>query len=146
MFSKTLTFGIGALALVQGALAIAEGRYIITNPAMGTLFRFTAGPSLRVSRDPSPPPPSQNSFNHSTYRFKTARAVKKQSIRRPCPSRARAAALVSGGWINGICPSMDPDSTCRRREYLAAHYPAEKTKQCSTLATPPEFPASRSRL
>ncbi|KAJ7866229.1 hypothetical protein B0H14DRAFT_376561 [Mycena olivaceomarginata] len=56
MFSKILTFGIGALALVQGALAIAEGRYIITNPEMGTLVSFHKGDPILLSRAPVPPP------------------------------------------------------------------------------------------
>ncbi|KAJ7866267.1 hypothetical protein B0H14DRAFT_2573537 [Mycena olivaceomarginata] len=288
MFPKILAFGIGALALVQGALAIAPGRYIITNPEFGTLVSFRKGDPIVLDRAPPFPPqagqwtvneigqdvytitnadasvyanedtlftgdrfdifliqdagndlfvikatdndhvwtggniddariflcamkheiisiqtkiagnvdvddepindigkrvinqvlrphlsdhprrarPSTRDGravdravppNHSTGRFKTARAVKKHSIRPPCPSRARAAALVSGGWINGLCPSMDPDSTHRREcQYLdhrwsprqdpAAHYPAEQPNQSSTLATPPEFPASRSRL
>jgi hypothetical protein len=55
MFSKILTFGIGALALVQGALAIAEGRYIITNPEMGTLVSFHKGDPILLSRAVAPP-------------------------------------------------------------------------------------------
>ncbi|KAJ7346373.1 hypothetical protein DFH08DRAFT_937576 [Mycena albidolilacea] len=56
MFSKILTFGIGALALVQGALAIAEGRYIIANPEMGTLVSFHKGDPILLWRAPVTPP------------------------------------------------------------------------------------------
>ncbi|KAJ7346352.1 hypothetical protein DFH08DRAFT_871041 [Mycena albidolilacea] len=63
MFSKILTFGIGALALVQGALAIAEGRYVITNPEMGTLVSFNKGDPILLSRAPLPPPLGQWTVN-----------------------------------------------------------------------------------
>ncbi|KAJ7346318.1 hypothetical protein DFH08DRAFT_1081132 [Mycena albidolilacea] len=50
-----LAFGIGALALIQGVLAIAEGRYYITNPDMGTLVSFHKGDPILLSRAPVPP-------------------------------------------------------------------------------------------
>ncbi|KAJ7327428.1 hypothetical protein DFH08DRAFT_1084671 [Mycena albidolilacea] len=56
MFSKILTFGIGALALVQGALAIAPGRYIIANPEFGNLVSFRKGDPIALSRAPVPSP------------------------------------------------------------------------------------------
>jgi hypothetical protein len=56
MFSKILTFGIGALVLVQGALAIALGRYIITNPEFGNLVSFRKGDPITLSRAPVPSP------------------------------------------------------------------------------------------
>ncbi|KAJ7346317.1 hypothetical protein DFH08DRAFT_937547 [Mycena albidolilacea] len=59
MFSKILTFGIGALALVQGALAIAPGRYIIRNREMGTLVSIGGGQPLSLSRSPFPAPVGQ---------------------------------------------------------------------------------------
>ncbi|KAJ7346388.1 hypothetical protein DFH08DRAFT_1081166 [Mycena albidolilacea] len=63
MFSKILTFGIGALALVQGALAIAPGRYIITNPEMGTLVSFRKGDPILLDRAPLLPPLGQWTVN-----------------------------------------------------------------------------------
>jgi hypothetical protein len=59
MFPKIFAFGIGALALVQGAFAIAPGRYIITNPEMGTLVSFHKGDPILLSRAPVPPPLGQ---------------------------------------------------------------------------------------
>ncbi|KAJ7866230.1 hypothetical protein B0H14DRAFT_2733174, partial [Mycena olivaceomarginata] len=56
MFPKVLAFGIGALALVQGALAIAPGRYIISNPEMGTLVSLNKGDPILLSRAPIPSP------------------------------------------------------------------------------------------
>ncbi|KAJ7866253.1 hypothetical protein B0H14DRAFT_2733227 [Mycena olivaceomarginata] len=56
MFPKILAFGIGALALVQGALAIAPGRYIITNPEMGTLVSLRKNDPILLSRTPIPSP------------------------------------------------------------------------------------------
>ncbi|KAJ7866248.1 hypothetical protein B0H14DRAFT_3133224 [Mycena olivaceomarginata] len=63
MFPKILAFGIGALALVQGALAIAPGRYIITNPEMGTLVSFRKGDPIELSTAPVPPPLRQWTVN-----------------------------------------------------------------------------------
>ncbi|KAJ7327438.1 hypothetical protein DFH08DRAFT_1084675 [Mycena albidolilacea] len=56
MFSKIFTFGIGALALVQGALAIAPGRYIIANPEFGNLVSLRKGDPIALSRAPVPSP------------------------------------------------------------------------------------------
>jgi hypothetical protein len=56
MFPKILAFGIGALALIQGALAIAPGGYIIANPEMGTLVSFRKGDPIELSMAPVPSP------------------------------------------------------------------------------------------
>ncbi|KAJ7669738.1 hypothetical protein B0H14DRAFT_3692051 [Mycena olivaceomarginata] len=54
MFSKILTFGIGALALVQGALAIAPGRYYITNPMAGKITARSRGNSIFLMNEDRP--------------------------------------------------------------------------------------------
>jgi hypothetical protein len=55
MFPKIVAFGIGALALVQGALAIADGRYYINNLEYGSLVGPRRGGRVRLSRTRAEP-------------------------------------------------------------------------------------------